>query len=78
MRVQLSCYYCGNIWIETIYGQSALNNKRCPICNDRHLKHRDMASASVDYYIGCPPFPEEKKKDDDEHSPYWMSQGNSD
>lgn len=65
MKIELECLYCGHKWIETAYNVRYLADKRCPICNDRNLKHRDTSQQSIDYYKGCPPF-----EDDKEDNPY--------
>jgi len=63
MKVEITCTYCGHIWVETVYGKYDLENKRCTNgeCKDRRLVVKDIAS-KIDYYVGCPPFPEKDNK----------------
>lgn len=64
MKVSIECTYCGHLWIETIYHQSVLEGKTCKNgdCKDRKLIVRDI-KGKIDYYKGCPPFPEMSNDD---------------
>lgn len=62
MLMHLTCQYCNHSWKEHFYNKEAIDHSRCPICKDTSLTVRDAASMKdkIDYYAGCPPFPEPK------------------
>ena len=63
MKLELECTYCGHRWVKDFYNKHSATHERCPHCKDSNLKARDVKESKVDYYQGCPPFPEKKEKD---------------
>ncbi len=61
MVVELTCTYCGYVTTKDIYSKLGIEKERCMKCNDRHLKIRDRYATDINYYEGCPPFPDEEK-----------------
>lgn len=60
MEVRLECLYCGHKWLKTYWTRPTKGSERCSICNDSRLKIREVNPADkIDYYVGCPPFPED-------------------
>ena len=57
----LTCQYCGNSW-ETNY--IPRDRVYCSKCNDSAIKIKERSKEKVDFYEGCPPFPEKPTKDD--------------
>lgn len=66
MRILFECTYCGNRWEDEVWNQSRIESTRCPKCGDKKLKVKDANTAKIDTYKGCPPFPEKKRKYDDD------------
>jgi transcription elongation factor Elf1 len=77
MKIELECTYCGKKWEATVYNKQMIEAMSCSKCGDSNLKVRDLAVAKidtystkenavskVDYYQGCPPFPEKKRTQD--------------
>lgn len=62
MKVSIECCYCGHKWTEIIFNKSALEDKTCVngTCKDKKLIIKDVNS-QIDYYKGCPEFPEKKR-----------------
>jgi hypothetical protein len=58
MKVHIMCRYCGFKLVKEIYGQSSLENEKCIKCGDRDLDVKEFSKSTVDYYQGCPPFPD--------------------
>lgn len=73
MLVDVECTYCGQKWEENVYNQSSLHDMKCKYCKDKNLKFKDKDKSKIDYYQGCPPFPE-KPKDDDRYM--WTRRSN--
>jgi hypothetical protein len=63
MKFTLECTYCGNIMIEEARSQNYLSTKFCDSgnCKDKNLIVRNYDDR-IDYYKGCPPFPEKEKE----------------
>ena len=61
-RYRLICQYCDNNW-EANY----VPNQKvfCSKCGDSHIRVIDIGHERVDYYIGCPPFPEKSTEKED-------------
>lgn len=62
MRISIECPYCGKKTIEVIYNQDSLLNRVCNNgnCTEKRLIIKDL-SGKVNYYEGCPPFPENER-----------------
>lgn len=56
MRIELECTYCGRKWEMEIYNRLQVQGVKCK-CGHTKLRSKDMAG-KVDYYKGCPPFPD--------------------
>jgi hypothetical protein len=56
MTYQTICNYCGDI---KFYKKEAPTSNRCRVC-ESVLRLREHES--VDYYVGCPPFLDEKQE----------------
>lgn len=57
MKYNIECTYCGKQWIENVYNEFSLVDKKCPVCKDRNIKARRLESSKINYYQGSPPFP---------------------
>jgi len=60
MEVEIECLYCGHKWTKTVFNKAFLDTEKCPDCRDTNLKIRDIATAKIDAYKGCPPFPQKE------------------
>ncbi len=65
MMVQLECTYCGKIWKAYAHTKAAIEAMNCTRCGDTSLKITNLEDSKIDYYKGCPPFPEKHKSYND-------------
>lgn len=61
MEIEFECTYCGKKWKSFPRTQSEVEKTLCDKCGDSTLKVRDASKNKVDYYEGCPPFPEKQE-----------------
>lgn len=59
MRLYFQCTYCGDAWSQMVYSKHVPSDLRCALCNDRHIQVKEVSIKKIDYYQGCPPFPED-------------------
>jgi hypothetical protein len=82
MQVEIECTYCGHKEQDDVYNQYSLHGRRCKKCKDSNLKFKDLTQTKIDYYQGCPPFPEKKEKkassDDQPLDPFYWTNGSMD
>lgn len=67
MKIHFECKYCGKQWRDVFYSEASIKNQRCRYCDDKNLKVRDLTDSRIDYYVGCPPFPSEVEKIEDNY-----------
>lgn len=66
MKVEFQCTYCGHKWVDKRFFTSIQEmTATCPICNDKKVRARDANDGIIDGYVGCPPFKEVTKKDEE-------------
>lgn len=70
MKYYIECTYCGYGWVAAFYNKSYLASTTCSKCNDKHLKIKGLEDVKIDYYVGCPPFPEPKRNNEDSTQPF--------
>lgn len=58
MIVELECTYCGKKWQIQSVNQAQIESSKCIKCGDSSLKIRDASKSKIDYYEGCPAFPD--------------------
>ena len=59
LKYKMICRYCNYTWL-TAYLPSVLD---CIKCNDHNIRVVDIKRDTVDYYVGCPPFPEDLEEE---------------
>jgi uncharacterized protein YbaR (Trm112 family) len=84
MDIKLLCNYCGFNWEYWAASRRQIESLCCPKCNDSSLTVKDTESSpKIDYYKGCPPFPEDdtNTRDDPATKPrkqwYWENSQSS-
>ena len=89
MRLHFTCNYCDFKWDDILYSEKAIDYQVCKRCRSNTYKVKDLrvdkidtykpyekTYKKIDTYVGCPPFSEEKK--DDEEEEYKMPTGEID
>lgn len=61
MIFQFECCYCGYKYTRELFSRASIEAEKCSRCNDTTMKYKEYAEDSkVDYYKGCPPFPDDE------------------
>lgn len=68
--LKVECLYCGNRWNHSVWALTKPSDidVKCEACGEtKQLRVKDAADKNnVDYYAGCPPFPEPEKEEEPE------------
>lgn len=62
MNLKFTCNYCDCKWDLKLYNESSVKNQRCPKCRSYDSKVVKKEDITVDYYVGCPAFPDKKEE----------------
>lgn len=69
MELEAVCNYCGNEWVIKRAFTANPKDVRCPVCSDKSIKFKKLEDKFIDYYQGCPPFPERNEIDNRDEYP---------
>jgi hypothetical protein len=69
LEVLIICQYCGHKTTKVIYNQKSLTDETCDKCDDKNLVVKELSKSKIDFYEGCPPFPEKGVKDSESCNP---------
>lgn len=58
-QLEFICEYCNHSW-QTNYKPN--QEVYCSVCKDKNIKVIDLARSKIDYYQGCPPFPDDDSR----------------
>lgn len=58
---RLVCQYCDESWEINYFPHKEIY---CSKCKDTNIKIVKLSTDKIDYYVGCPPFPEKPKKNE--------------
>lgn len=62
MQIKSKCPYCGVTELIHVQFENDLKDLRCYHCDHHTLQFERLAPHdNIDYYVGCPPFPEKPK-----------------
>lgn len=65
MELTCTCQYCGYKWTLKTFSKEAIKSIQCLICKDTNIRVVDDKNSKIDYYEGCPAFPEKKTEEEE-------------